>query len=310
MAQEIELKLSFQSIDQLALTEWLSQKFATPTVTELGNRYFDTPDGALSEQKVALRIRSHNDHHTMTLKTAGQSSGGIHQRQEFDWPVASSQLDLSVLAEQLNDQPLDQLVEQFSTNFTRYAWIIEFQHSEIELVLDTGAVSANNQSDPIFEIELELLSGLAAELYELAEQVCRQFALLPNNVSKAQRGYRLLTGAKPLLPCQDNDVSKQLNAFTDALERFGFDGDLQAWQMASIALANLRLLSITDASHIQSDVVQLGKLCHPVLALLPATLNPQAHSASIKNRHEQLLANPLLGQTLLSLAQGQANETS
>lgn len=312
MAKEIELKLSALTSDLDSIIDWLTKQHGQATIATLGNVYFDSPEGVLSEQKVALRIRSQDNTHTMTLKTAGQASAGIHQRQEYDWPLAQAELDRSALSEPLPDIDWQLVTEQFGTHFCRHAWLVEFQHSEIEVVVDQGKVQAGAQEDEIHEIELELKSGLASELYDFANRICRQFALLPNNVSKAQRGYRLLSrdtylNAANQKALTNPDVATQLNAFTDALEWFGFNHDVAAWQQAAIALANLRMLSITQASSLQGDCLQLLKLCQPILNILPASIAPQSKLAQLKSQHDRLISNPELGQTIISIAQGMEN---
>ncbi|WP_119394854.1 CYTH domain-containing protein [Salinibius halmophilus] len=308
MAKEIELKLSAVSVDSSAIIDWCQKQFADPIISQLANAYFDTPDQALSQQKVALRIRSYDGSHTMTLKTAGEAAGGLHQRNEYDWPLVKPELDVAELTDKLPNIDWQQVQPQFTTNFKRYAWLISFQHSEIELVMDVGGVEANNQVDAINEIELELKSGLASELYDLATRLCRQFALLPNNVSKAQRGYRLLSGDDSLAPCAEESVAAQLNHFTNALESFSYSSKLAAWQQAAISLANLRMLSITKATSLQGDCIELLKLCQPILSILPATIAEQSKLAQVKNQHQRLLATPALGQTLISIAQGLYDE--
>ena len=49
-------------------------------------------------------------------------------------------------------------------------------------------------SEPVLELELELLSGPASALQRLAERLRRQVALTPSSVTKAERGFRLRSG--------------------------------------------------------------------------------------------------------------------
>ena len=88
------------------------------------------------------------------------------------------------------------LGERFRTTFVRRLWRIEFQGARIEAAIDRGDVTArvdaHTRSDAISEIELELLQGDEAALHALTEQLSAAVpGLAPENVNKAQRGYRL-----------------------------------------------------------------------------------------------------------------------
>jgi inorganic triphosphatase YgiF len=66
----------------------------------------------------------------------------------------------------------------------------------IEAAIDQGEVLAEVDGDsrraPILEIELELKSGDEAALHALADELRAHVpGLSPDNISKAQRGYRL-----------------------------------------------------------------------------------------------------------------------
>ena len=61
----------------------------------------------------------------------------------------------------------------------------------VEVALDQGVVSAGKQQEDICEIELELRAGDPAALFELALELAADTALMPCDISKAERGYRL-----------------------------------------------------------------------------------------------------------------------
>jgi inorganic triphosphatase YgiF len=61
----------------------------------------------------------------------------------------------------------------------------------IEAALDLGHVMVGKQKEEICELELELREGEPAALLELAAELAEKLALMPCDISKAERGYRL-----------------------------------------------------------------------------------------------------------------------
>jgi len=64
--------------------------------------------------------------------------------------------------------------------------------SVVEVSLDIGQIVAGGQCAPLCELELELVAGKPSALFEVAQQIARCVAVLPLNLSKAERGYALL----------------------------------------------------------------------------------------------------------------------
>tara|TARA_R110001583_G_scaffold93425_2_gene236307 strand:- start:3070 stop:4101 length:1032 start_codon:yes stop_codon:yes gene_type:complete len=233
MVQEIELKLSLPAHEQPRFAELALLQRYTPGpawVQRLQNRYFDTPDLQLNAQAVALRVRRQGDQYIQTLKTRGSNQGGLHQRQEWEWPVASDQLDLALLPRNVlpEGMPLEALSVAFNTDFQRSCWILDYpfqeQRASIELVLDSGWVSSQDQRDPISEIELELKSGPTEALFALALELAAELPLRISRISKAEKGYRLRQPerARRIPPAPEIDAAAarfDLNAARHWLER-------------------------------------------------------------------------------------------
>jgi triphosphatase len=85
----------------------------------------------------------------------------------------------------------------FCTDFERQRWLIDHAGAQIEVALDQGRihVPGTTLSEPLLELELELLSGPESALMMLAD-VLRQtphglVTLSPSDASKAQRGMAL-----------------------------------------------------------------------------------------------------------------------
>ncbi|MEO6354947.1 MAG: CHAD domain-containing protein [Burkholderiaceae bacterium] len=178
---------------------------AKPATQQLTSIYFDTPDGYFRRHDAGLRVRLVAGQWIQTLKADGQVAAGLHQRQEWESPVADALPDLAALADlvgthskwsrRLQKAGLSaQLAPIFTTRFKRTLWQLRLDNgAEVELVLDQGAVEHAATRLPISEIELELKSGEPAGLFEFALQLQKTVPLRIGNISKAERGYGLLT---------------------------------------------------------------------------------------------------------------------
>lgn len=205
MGTETEIKLALldTSPEQIKQADFFKEHQAKSLGTSsLVNIYFDTPDGDLHQNKMALRIRQLADgRFIQTLKTRGQSIAGLSKRQEWEWPVLEKKLDLSLLEEVWPDALAKGVTEQleavFETNFERTIWLMHWQYQQavatVELALDQGTIIAAKKQQPICELELELKSGDQSALMNLAELLQDQFSIQPYDLSKAERGYQLLT---------------------------------------------------------------------------------------------------------------------
>lgn len=193
MAHEIELKLSLSPAHAQLFRE---DAILGPAQHSefLYNQYFDTPDLALNKAACALRIRKTGDGFVQTLKTKGIAIGGLHQRGEWEVPVAGEKLNWAAFPEHVQvEHELQKKIEPvFTTNFQRYLWNARHGQSEIELVLDEGHIACGPRQISLCEIELELKSGDAADLFDFARALCARYVLVPCDISKAERGYRLL----------------------------------------------------------------------------------------------------------------------
>ncbi|QEY60115.1 inorganic triphosphatase [Pseudomonas sp. C27(2019)] len=198
---EIKLRISPASLATLHQHPVLAARCVAPWQTrELLNRYYDTADFALANAQVALRIRRDGEQLIQTLKSKGASVAGLSERNEWDWTLKSNRLVLSHLNDSCWPQSLAELDKKqlkavFSTDFKRQFAELRWQRDGIETVvevaLDQGLVIAGQQQEDICEVELELRAGDPAALLELALELAADVALMPCDISKAERGYRL-----------------------------------------------------------------------------------------------------------------------
>jgi len=203
MEREIKLALPADQID--AATRWFVARTGTAgRPIALANIYFDTPALTLARSKSALRLRHTPDGWLQTFKTGGNASAGMHSRHEWEMPVAGEKLEIDALL-QACDEPTvaaalrgaaPDLIELFRTNFTRTLWQVAHNGATVEAAIDQGDVIAEvngeTRRSPILEVELELKSGDEVALHALADELRTKVpGLAPDDVSKAQRGYRL-----------------------------------------------------------------------------------------------------------------------
>lgn len=205
MGIEREIKLALPANQVSAATRWfVARTGSAGQPVALANIYFDTPALTLARSKSALRLRHTPDGWLQTFKTAGTASSGMHSRHEWEMPIVGEALEIDTLL-QACDEPTvaaalraaaPDLIEMFRTNFTRTLWQLASKGATVEAAIDQGVVLANvngeSRQAPILEVELELKSGDETALHELTNELCRNVpGLTPDDISKAQRGYRL-----------------------------------------------------------------------------------------------------------------------
>ena len=167
---------------------------------ELFNQYYDTPGRELAQAKVALRLRRDGDQFIQTLKSRGQSVAGLSERNEWDWYLDKAKLDPKKLTDDCWPAALAELDKKtlkpiFTTDFVRekaeIAWGRGKAKVVIEAALDLGQVLVGKHAEEICELELELRQGEPEALLELASELAADLPLMPCDISKAERGYRL-----------------------------------------------------------------------------------------------------------------------
>src|SRR5690606_10911168 len=202
MNHEIELKLALprRALPALRRHPLVTAAEKCGNALTLDNTYFDTPKLQLKARKVAVRTRRQGRQMLQTVKCAAVSSGGLSQRPE--WETAwTGDFDFSPVDDpataRLLERHRDELVPVFTTRFRRETRrLVPQEGVSILLMIDTGAVHVRTpegveREAEICELELELESGRAQDLLDLACTLAQDLPLMPADVSKAERGYRL-----------------------------------------------------------------------------------------------------------------------
>lgn len=200
MAQEIELKLYFQSahLDRIVSHPLILAGKPLGASKRLENTYFDTPELTLHAARAAIRTRHTSGGVVQTVKCAAQSSGGLSSRPEWE-QAYTGQFDFSAIddaqVKSLLEKLKPALVPVFSTVFERQTRRFEPRPGVVILMMiDIGRVEANGKALPISELELELVEGAAADLQGFAIELAENLPLIPYDRSKAERGYCLFLG--------------------------------------------------------------------------------------------------------------------
>ncbi len=229
--REIELKLHAepQYLHRLAEHPALTAAAIGPAVVRRQTTtYYDTPDLRLAARGVALRVRVEDDGRiTQAVKTlncmAAGDTAAVAIRREWEWPLSEDEPNLALLSRDGVDQLvppdlLPLLVPLFATEIRRTVLVIRPDAlTTVEAAFDIGVVRAGAKQVPISEIELELRCGKVGHLFDLALELAAIVPLRIAGESKAEAGYRLVTG-KPPAPFQSEPAS--LSPATSAAEAF------------------------------------------------------------------------------------------
>src|SRR3990170_2989161 len=168
-ATEVELKLAFDPADaaQIASHAALEASLVPPEEQELVSTYFDTPDCALHQAGVYLRIRESGGRYVQTVKSA-KSKTELLERFEWERDISGRNPDL----DGTEDTPLQPLLTpkvraslqpMFATRIRRNIHRIGQNGSEIEVAIDRGEITTRQHTRPICELELELKRGETKE---------------------------------------------------------------------------------------------------------------------------------------------------
>jgi triphosphatase len=205
---ELELKFQVPAEVVASLRAELRRRGARPIA--LAAAYFDTPDFALAEHHVSLRLRCEGGKWVQTLKAEGRSAV---DRLEHNVPLAAASdgsrpmLEVSrhagteagaLLHKVLGKNQAAHLAERYATDVTRLACELHLSGSIIEAAFDEGTIIAGGRNDAICELELEHKAGDPRALFEVARTWSAYAGLWLSTRSKAMRGdllaHNLLQG--------------------------------------------------------------------------------------------------------------------
>ena len=203
---ELELKLGLRDCDPSRVSDvlyFVLGRVIPRHTAVLQNVYFDYK-GLLHRAGVAIRTRSVNGSHEMTVKMREPDEGGLSQRREWNFPIDTPSLDYAHLdsldlpvsvVSVIKDRLLDVV---FQNAFERTDWHLTEENCDVMMSLDLGSVLVDGRESQVSELELELLSGDAERLISLGCEVSECLPAFMGVISKAERGDRLIRNANPM----------------------------------------------------------------------------------------------------------------
>jgi triphosphatase len=195
--REIELKFEADpdSFDRLLALPSLQPTLEDLRTASLRSIYFDTPDHALREAGISLRIREDGNGRIQTIKAARAPSGIALDRMEWEKPVASDEPDLGSIPEpdlKLLSKLKDDIGPIVSIAVRRTIVMVRHEDSIVEVAFDRGSIEGRDGARPFAEIELELKRGIPADLFSLARELAGAAPLRLSFSAKSDRGFGAL----------------------------------------------------------------------------------------------------------------------
>ncbi len=257
--REIEIKLTTPPESFSAIRRSLPAKAARGGKSaKLVSVYFDTDELDLHKHGLSLRVRHDGRQHLQTIKS--ENGGTLGTRGEWECAVQSDLPDL----EAAQDTPIAKVLGKkgmrrgvrpiFETRVTRTTYPIKVGDSMIEVAFDEGEIDTGRESSRLSEVELELKRGKPGDLFRLARTIAEKAPTELALTSKAERGYRLVTGDElsaikgaPVSLRPDMTTGEAFQAIARACLRQLADnlpalrkGDSEALHQARVALRRLR----------------------------------------------------------------------
>ena len=196
---EIKLLLDAHAMRRVArLPEVRAARRGRADTRRLRAIHFDTPAADLGRAGAVLQAREEGVRWIQTLKLEDRVAGGLHV---WEWPLAGPTLDLSVLrgngaARVFRDAKIRKaLTGVCQSDFIRTSIALELGGgARAELRLDSGELIAGKRHAPISEIEIEMLDGDRARLFDFAIALAETLRVQVSNSNLAARGYATLLG--------------------------------------------------------------------------------------------------------------------
>ena len=278
--QEIELTFL---VPQARLKGLMRQaKVKSSQQIPLAAHYYDTPKQSLAQAGIGLRIRKEGDDWVQTIKAYGD---GIAARLEHNVLLDNARVqtmldagtlmpDLSIYADTsiepvLADFNLKKLSKKLTclyvTDVQRTSRLLTenkkatasedgAQNNSIEVAYDYGKIIHGNDAErtqPIQEIEFELISGELGFLFSTAKTWCKRYKLCLSTVTKAERGGLLIN---------EQEYSPAVSANLEALD-ISPDTSLPAFVRAAVHHCLLQILpnssAIIEGSQNDAHILQL-----------------------------------------------------
>jgi triphosphatase len=202
-SSEIELKLL---VDPDHLADFNNAPAIAANARGKGTRkhlkatYYDTPERKLWRNRLSFRVRRTGARFVQTVK-AEQADDPL-RRGEWEASVPSMAPDIALAMPFIplklrSDLEAHGLEPVFVTDIKRHQRLVDLPSGTVEVVFDRGVLKAGDRTMPVSEIELELKSGSASAIYELALRLAEHGPVKPSIRSKSARGFDLAADKPP-----------------------------------------------------------------------------------------------------------------
>lgn len=254
----------------------------------LSSTYFDTDDGALAKRGLSLRLREEGAAYIQAVKARGQNHASrteyevaIAKAEDFPAPVGDDVID------ELIESLIPELVPIAGTAVDRWAAVLRYKGAEIELGVDLGQMESRDGAGRIFagplaEVELELMSGETAAVFDFARLLIENADLRLGGGTKLDAALALADPGNPTPRRKKDDVEGETIAadvlagsLTDAAARMAellpalidFRRAEGVHQMR-VALRRLRAIERIFRRYLRSD--EIAKLAARAKAIASA----------------------------------------
>ncbi len=199
MGTEVELKLSTSKsgLRKARALPWLKRTAGDGIKTRhLVSIYFDTPEFALRDHGVSLRVRRIGEQRLQTIKV---NSSLPMARGEWEAQIDGDRPRLEMMGSRarppvLTNDVARRLKPVFETRVERTVMPLHVGRSELELAIDEGRVATADASVELAEIEVELKQGERSDMAHLARKLAHAVPATLGVRAKAELGYALIEG--------------------------------------------------------------------------------------------------------------------
>ncbi len=184
-------------------------RIAPRRTQSLRSVYYDTEGLDLSRAGIALRLRKTGRRWVQTVKRKPAGAKGVHglfAHQEVEAAAPGGRLTLdgpdeagvyaaiAAAAGAAEPKPV------FETQVRRIIERLRTASGEVEVAIDRGSIIASERSEPIREVEIELVKGDVRAVFEVAKVLFETGPLRFATQNKAARGYALARAETPKDP--------------------------------------------------------------------------------------------------------------
>ena len=190
MAQEVELKLELdrRGAKTLAGQALRERNGGSKRQTSV---YYDGAGDKLRKNGLTLRVRETGTGFVQTVK-ALDDGAGLFSRGEWEAPVGSIEPHVEQLRQTpAGNVPVRKLRPIIRSQVERTTWRACEGDSILEFALDVGKLRADRGEAPVCELEIEVVEGDAAAVFNAARDVAEQVPVSIGVLSKAERGFAL-----------------------------------------------------------------------------------------------------------------------